>query len=294
MYRALVVAMLLTAPALAADPIALSEYLALPKPAPETVIAYGTAPSQGIDVYVPKQKGPHPVVVLIHGGCWSKDIPGREQVRHLGGELAARGIAVWSIGYRRADEAGGGYPAMYQDVATAIDRIRTDAQRFSLDLSRVVFVGHSAGGHLALWAAGRAALPATSPLRTVDPFVPKAVISLAGIGNLRAAEKLVPVICGPGILEGVTGPTSAARKDVWDDTSPARLLPNAPAKTLISGIYDHVVPPYVALDYAKPVRSKGQTVTMINIADAGHFDLVSTGTPAWSIVVERIEAALAR
>src|SRR3712207_3162077 len=119
---------------------------------------------------------------------------GREQLRHLGPELTRRGIAVWSIGYRRADEPGGGYPGTFQDVAQAIDRLRWDADRYGLDLTRTVLAGHSAGGHLALWAAARRHLPAASPLHQPDPFVPSAVISLAGIGDLKAFARFVPML----------------------------------------------------------------------------------------------------
>src|SRR3712207_5204495 len=107
---------------------------------------------------------------------------GREQLRHLGPELTRRGIAVWSPGYRRADEPGGGYPGTFQDVGVAIDRLREAAPIHRLDLSRTVLVGHSAGGHLALWAAARGGLPAASPLHAPAPFVPHAVVSLAGVG----------------------------------------------------------------------------------------------------------------
>jgi BD-FAE protein len=120
---------------------------------------------------------------------------GREQLRHLGAELAKQGIAVWSIGYRRANEAGGGYPGTFEDVGRAIDLLRSNAARYQLDLSRTVLVG----------ASVRDRLPSGSALYRPQPFMPRSVISLAGVGDLEAFARNVPVICGPGIHRS-TGP----------------------------------------------------------------------------------------
>lgn len=92
---------------------------------------------------------------------------------------------MWSIGYRRANEAGGGYPGTYQDVGTALDRLADEAAALGKDLARAVIVGHSAGGHLALWAVSRGSLPAASPLQASPRFVPRAVISLGGVGDFK-------------------------------------------------------------------------------------------------------------
>ena len=136
----------MASPSRAAEPIDIPAFMAIPRPAPMAEIRYGPEATQAIDLFLPAGSGLFPVVVLIHGGCWSVKTAAREQLRHLGADLARRGIAVWSIGYRRADEVGGGYPGTYQDVGIAIDRLRDEARRYRLDLSRTVLVGHSAGG----------------------------------------------------------------------------------------------------------------------------------------------------
>src|SRR5687767_6948605 len=166
----------------AAELTSVEAFVAIPRPEPTLELSYGPMQAQRIDLFVPDGEGPFPVAILIHGGCW-RDLPGagREQLRHLGAELAGLGIAVWSVGYRRADENGGGYPGTFQDVGSAIDWLWSEADRYHLDLSRTVVVGHSAGGHLALWAAARDHLAARSPLHTPRPFLPGAVITLAGI-----------------------------------------------------------------------------------------------------------------
>jgi len=275
-----------------ADPVERDTFAALERPKPAAVLQYGPGSSQAVDVFLPSGQGPHPVAIFIHGGCW-RDLPaaGREQLRPIAAELAKQGIAVWSIGYRRADENGGGYPGTFQDVATAIDQLRSQAAPYNLDASRTVVVGHSAGGHLALWASVRDRLPADSPLRDTDAFVPGAVITLAGVADLKAFGRFVPLLRGPGIIERLV-PERASR-DPYADISPAQ-LPAPPGRVvMVSGILDRLVPPYVADDYARLMRrAHSKAVTLIDIPGAGHFDLVTPGTPAWKEIAARIVEAL--
>ncbi|WP_315974442.1 alpha/beta hydrolase [Microvirga sesbaniae] len=233
---------LMDSTASAADPVELSAFIALARPEPTLQVRYGAEPVQGVDIFLPTGPGPHPVAILIHGGCWSTATSGREQLRHLGADLAERGIAVWSVGYRRANEAGGGYPGTFQDIGAAIDRLRDDASAYHLDLSRTVLVGHSAGGHLAVWAAARKGLPTASPLHVSSPFMPRAAISLAGVGDLKSFAKSIPLHCGNGILKILAPPDRLA------EVSPA-VLPAPDATTvMVSGVLDRLVPPYVARD----------------------------------------------
>jgi acetyl esterase/lipase len=276
---------MLASTAAAADPVALSDFIALPRSPPTHEIRYGDAENQAIDVSLPPSDGPHPVVVFIHGGCWSATTADRRQLRHLATDLARGGVAVWSIGYRRADERGGGYPGTYLDVGAALDRLRDEAPRFHLDLERTVLVGHSAGGHLALWAAARGKLAAGSSLGTSAPLVPSAVISLAGIGDLKEFGRFVPILCGPGIIERLMPPGTER------ETSPAAMpAPDVPV-SMISGVLDRLVPPYVAHDYAVAMRGRA-AVELIDIPGAGHFDLVTATAPAWKDIRRRVRTSL--
>lgn len=281
-----VTAALAVSPA-SAEPVEISTFRELLRPEPSLQIRYGSAPSQAVDVFLPSGPGPHAVAVLIHGGCWSATTSGREQLRHLGPELTRRGIAVWSIGYRRANEAGGGYPGTYQDVGAALNRLADEAAGLGMDLSRAVLVGHSAGGHLALWAVSRGALPAASPLQASLRFVPRAVISLGGVGDLEGFARFVPLLCGPGVLERL------APSDKFAEVSPAALTPSVDSIVLVSGVLDRLVPPYVAYDYVRALRTKSANAPrLVNVPDAGHFDLVTPSAPAWDEVRGLIEAAL--
>ena len=152
-----------------AEPASLDDYMKQASHPPDVAIHYGPAPSQVAELFLPKGKGPHPVVVLLHGGCFLQQFEGFAQTSGLAADLAGRGYAVWNVEYRKLGEPGAGYPGTFQDVATAVDRLRTEAPKYGLDLHRVVAVGHSAGGHLALWAASRGKLPAGSPLYARRP-----------------------------------------------------------------------------------------------------------------------------
>lgn len=276
-----------------ANAVELKDFLALPRPAPTHEIRYGTAPSQGIDVFLPTGRGPHPVAILIHGGCWS-DFPGagREQLRPLAADWARRGIAVWSIGYRRANEAGGGYPHLYRDVATAVDRLRGDGPALGVDIRRSVLTGHSAGGHLALWAASRTRLPAGSPLQqSSEPLPVRGVVGMAGVGDLAAFAPRLPGSYGRGILERLSGGGS----DTFADVSPARLgLPEVVRSVvMVSATDDQIVPLRAARDYRNALPAEAASrVRLRDVAGAGHFDLVTPGTPAFEAVFEEVRRML--
>jgi acetyl esterase/lipase len=164
-----------------------------------------------------------------------------------------------------------------------MDALRAEAPKYGLDLTRVIAVGHSAGGHLALWAASRGRLPAASPLRTADPLKIGAVISLAGIGDLDGQGEAFALPCGGDTIHRLID--YEHRKQPYADTSPAALLPSGAKVVMVHGVFDSVMPPYTGRDYALMVRKAGDKAEVVVIPDAGHFDLVIPTTPAWSEIV---------
>lgn len=275
----------------AAGPMKLADYLALEGPAPSARVAYGDAPSQYAELFLPQGAGPFPVAVLVHGGCWTGKFGGITQLRNLAGALAARGIAVWNVEYRRVDEEGGGYPGMYLDMHAALDALRAQAGRHPLDLERIVAVGHSAGGQLVQWIAGRERIPATSPLHHPRPLPVRAIVSLGGLADLRGEAALIQKSCGRDTSQ-LAGSPSAARPDVFADTNAAELLPNGSRTWLVTGELDTISPPRVAHDYAAKARAAGDAAEVVILPAASHYDEVAASSPAWPGILDVIRRAL--
>jgi acetyl esterase/lipase len=286
--------LLLIAPATAsAAPLTLSDYMALDGPQPSAHIAYGAAPSQYAELFLPKGAGPFPIVFLVHGGCWQSSLGGIRQMHNMAGDLASRGIAVWNVEYRRVDEAGGGYPGMYQDINRAYDMLIAKAPTYHLDSSRIVAMGHSAGGHLVQWLAGRARLPKASPVYDPAPVHLNAVISLGGLADLHAQAERIPDVCGVQIAQ-LAGPPSAGRPDPLRDTSAASLIPNGTRTVLVNGALDTISPPSVATDYAAVARRAGDKADVVVLPDASHFDEVAATSPAWKLTLSEVLKALSK
>lgn len=263
---------------------------AMPQGAPDQTLTYGDDDLQRIDVWRPAGAGPHPTVLMVHGGCWTSSIADRSIMNPIAADLRARGYAVWNIDYRGVDRSGGGYPGTFRDVAAAADRLRADGPRLGLDTSRIVAVGHSAGGHLALWLAGRERLPAGSPLRTADPLPIAHVISLGGLPDLARAQAETQG-CGPEPVRALIG---EGRADPLADISVPRLAPLGVAQTLVNGDSDRIIPTDFATGYARDMSATGDRVTVEIVPRTGHVELVSPGTAAWTRTVAAIDLAFGR
>jgi acetyl esterase/lipase len=277
--------------AMASSPMTLQQYLALSGPAPSAHLPYGPAPSQYVELFKPAGSDPHPVVVLVHGGCWLKEYAGITQMRDVAGALVAQGIAVWSVEYRRVDEEGGGYPGTYLDVAAALELLRARAGEYRLDMARLVAVGHSAGGHLVQWLAGRARIAPSSPLSAAQPLRIPEVIALGSISDLRTRQDSQMRICGIDVVK-LTGTAHGARANVYADTSPAELLPNGSHTVLINGALDTESPPATAVDFAKLAQQAGDSVETLVLPLASHYDEVASASPAWPLILRVIRKAL--
>jgi acetyl esterase/lipase len=274
-----------------AKPMVLADYMALKGPAPSATFAYGSAPSQYAELFLPSGKGPFPVAVLVHGGCWTEEFGGIRQLRNVAGALAARGIAAWNVEYRRVDEPGGGYPGTYEDMNAALAMLSQQARRYPLDLGRLVAVGHSAGGQLVQWMAGRPRIPASSPLYQPDPLPVRRVVSLGGLADLRREQALIKSSCDREIGQ-LTGAPSDRRPDVFADTNAGDLLPNGSRTILVTGELDRISPPRVARDFAARARAAGDAAEVVILPGASHYDEVAASSASWPLVLEAIESAL--
>ena len=268
-------------------PMRASDLAALPQPPADHVVAYGEAPQQLAELRLPSGAGPHPVAILIHGGCWETPWA-LDQLRSLAAALTAEGFATWSLEYRRLGDPGGGWPGTLADVGRGADRLRDVAAAHRLDLARVVAVGHSAGGHLALWLGARHRLQKGSVLWTPDPLPLRGVVALAGIPDLRAAA--LGRVCGdavPRLLQGLP----ADRSDRLAQSSPIELLPLGVPQRLVCGALDSLVPNELAHAYAAAAKKAGDPVDLDVLEGVGHFEFVDPMSTAWPAVLHAVRAA---
>jgi len=184
------------------------------------------------ELRVPSTKGPYPLAIVIHGGCWVAKLPAldpnavaMDNMRPMATALNDAGIATWNIEYRRLGNQGGGWPGTFRDVATAADFIRTIATERQLDLTRVISIGHSAGAHFALWLAARPKLSKNSEVYASDPLHVTGVVSLDGPADLKATIPLQQPVCGSPVITDLIGGSPEERPDRYRDASPIEQLP---------------------------------------------------------------------
>ena len=226
-------------------------------------LRYGRAPSQFGELFLPQGAGPHPVAVVLHGGFWKAQY-GRRLMHAVCEDLAARGWAAWNLEYRRLGLGnGGGWPATFDDVAAGIDHL---ARVDGLDRSRVVAIGHSAGGHLAAWAATRD-----------GPEVPvTAFVSQAGVLDLELAWELR---LSKGVVARFLGGTPDEVPERYAAASPARRLPLRVPALLTHGARDDIVPLRISEEFA---RATGCDTHFEPAED--HDGMIDLTNPLWRAV----------
>ena len=264
------------------------DLLKLQAPPADQRIAYGADPLQFGELRLPAGKGPHPVAVVIHGGCWQAAF-GLDHIGSLSAALAQAGVAAWTIEYRRVGNPGGGWPGTFQDVGRGVDHVRELAKKYPLDLKRVVVMGHSAGGHLALWVAARPRLPKDSPLASTNPMPLRGAISLAGVPDLR--QGAAQHVCGNAV-EQLLGGSATQVPDRYRQGSPAELLPLSVPQVLLHGALDSIVPPAFSEAHVAAARKAGDPVRLQILPNAGHFELIAPKSAAWPAVLEAVQSLL--
>ncbi|MER6216515.1 alpha/beta hydrolase [Streptomyces sp. NPDC001272] len=286
----------MTDPAVERDAAEAEAAFAHPPVAPDASAAYGELPDQVIDFYAPRgdRTGPAPLVVVLHGGAWRAPYD-RQHVTPFADFLARRGFAVANVEYRRGSSlphqgsggpVAGRWPETFDDVAAAMDALPglAAAALPAADPRRTVVTGHSAGGHLALWAAARHVLPSGSPWRLPAPPALRGVVALAPIADFGVAEELG--VCGGACAQLLGGPAH------WEErrpsADPASLLPTGIATTVVQGREDIVVPPAVAESYAAAAAKAGEIVGLTLVEGVGHFPLIDPAADACAVVAEEI------
>jgi acetyl esterase/lipase len=262
-----------------------------PVPSADHRIPYGAGPSQFGDLWIPQTRSPSPLVVFLHGGWWQSEY-NLGYAGHLCAALKKEGIASWSVEYRRVGKTGGGWPTTFQDVAAGFDFAATLAKSYPLDLSRVITMGHSAGGHLAFWLAGRHHIDPHSAIYAPRPQVPlRGVIALAGAVDLRLTIDLSGYFTyahDKRETYNLMGGRPADLPDRYKAGNPGDLLPFHVPQVLIQGTADDQIPPELPSRWTEMSRRLGDNATVSMIPSANHFDVVDPESVAWGTVRDSV------
>jgi len=248
-------------------------------PEPDKRIAYGDDPLQFGELRLPKGAGPHPVATLIHGGCWLSEFD-ITHLRKLAAAITETGVATWALEYRRVGNPGGGWPGTFQDVARGADHLRGLAKSYPLDLDRVLAVGHSAGGHLALWLAARTKLTDREPFRAENPVLPGAVLALAPAPDL--AYLYEQAACD-SVIDKLLGGSPGSQPDRYAMASPMNLVPLGVPHILLLGQHDDNWTP-VGRRYFDRAMAAGDDVRVVEAPESGHFEMIDPDSTTWPLL----------
>jgi pimeloyl-ACP methyl ester carboxylesterase len=223
----------------------------LPTRPPDHRSGYGADPNQAGELRLPAGRGPHPVAVLVHGGCWKAEYATLR-------DLAAMG----------------------------------DATKFALDLSRVVVVGHSAGGHLAMWSGARHRLSVKSALRIPNPLPLRGVVNLAGTIDMTENVAHMESKCRDTVVTTLLGGTPSAVPERYREVSATAMLPLQVPQVLIWGEHEDFIPLPLAQRHVNMAIKAGDKARLIVVPAAGHFESASPASGAWPVVLGAIRSLL--
>jgi acetyl esterase/lipase len=255
-------------------------------------LSYGPDSLQFGDLRLPDGPGPFPVAVVIHGGCWVSRFASVTNSTPIADALRDAGIATWNIEYRRLDNPGGGWPNTFLDVGRATDHLRTLARQYPLDLARVMTIGHSAGGHLAVWLAAADKVPASSEIARRDPLPLKGAIALAGIVDLADFRTYSRTSCGD-VVDPLMGGSPEQFPERYAAGSPARLFPLVVPHAQIVGSEDRIMPSRAREAHEAAARASGSAFELVVIPDASHHEVMSPRSTAWPAILSVVRRMLA-
>jgi acetyl esterase/lipase len=245
--------------------------LTRPAPPPDLTLRYGSESDQVVDVRLPPAGRPvGPLVVFLHGGFWRAEYD-RQHLGPLAADLAARGYLVACPEFRRIGQPGGGWPGTFGDVLAGVRALPALLSDAGLVAGQPVLAGHSAGGQLALWLAGK---------------VPnRGVLALAPVSDLVAGYAL-------GLDDGAVGELLGGGPDRFPDryaeVDPAQLVPLPVPAVLVHGDRDDRVPVKMTRDYLAAARATGGRVRLVELAGVEHFAIIDPLSAAWPAVLDAL------
>jgi len=248
-------------------------------------IAYGADPNQVADLRLPDGDGPFPCVIAIHGGFWRRAYT-LEHLGHLCAALTGAGFVTWNLEYRRIGDEGGGWSGTFVDIAAGSRYLCDHAGELAIDPARIVALGHSAGGHLAVWLASLANVPPASEI-AAEPVPLAGAISLAGLLDLARAAGLDLSTGAAKLLMNGTPESVSAR---YAAASPLALVPSPVPVVAMHGGADEIVPADFSERYVAAAMAAGGAATLTRLAGVGHFELIDPESSAWPDVRAAVTA----
>ena len=269
-----------------------NEVAALQAPAPDRVSSYGEDPLQFGELRLPRGAGPFPVVVVIHGGCWTRGFATVDYTDVLAAEITAMGYATWNVEYRQVGDPGAGWPGTFQDWGNALDHLRVLAEAEPLSLEQIVVIGHSAGAHGALWLGVRPNIRDAAYLTGKTPLRPHAVVAIDGIADLRGWIGADADVCGKPVIAPLMGGVPGEVPERYALASPVENTPLGGNQYLVAS---KVMTPEMAQAYAEIATAKGDAVEVLQVVDGGHHDIMAPTTEQWKKQVRPfLESLLSR
>jgi len=254
---------------------------ALPSALPTRVISYGERhPSQSVHIRVPDParfgNGPFPTVVVFHGGCWVQEYATLKNTAALADALRNNGYVTINVEYRRVNEKNGGWPGTFYDAVSVVDNLKSWSNSLAVDMNNIATIGHSAGGHLALWSLARESIAENSPLFFKRRVPLKGAISLGGPADLLNSRETLAKVCGVDAITPLLGGESLR---AWNaqSGSPAELLPFSGKQYLFAGDADPIVPAAENEAYKARVEAAGGTLNLVTFKGVGHHDYLNPG-----------------
>ncbi len=251
-----------------------------PNPVADEIRFYGKDKLQFGELRLPDGAGPHPVMMLIHGGCWLAEYD-IAHIRKLADALTKAGIATWTVEYRRVGNRGGGWPGTFDDIASATDYLTNLVEKFNLDLNTFVVAGHSAGGHLAIWLANR-------PEKWVSAIKPAAVLALAPAADLAFLHNRG--VCG-NVIDKLMGGSPEKYPQRYQAASGTERLPLSIPQYIVIGRHDKSWAS-VGERYVIKARQAGNNPHLVIADDSGHFEMIDPDSSTWPLNLETAKQAL--